>query len=65
VNQPFDAGVICVWGPNCVNLSVTDHAGNIHFRSSVFLRQEEDAVPSAAGPGYAEWMPYQTAQAKK
>lgn len=57
--QAFD-GVVChVWGPNCVNLRVTDHAGIEHIRTSVRLCEDED-IP--IGSNYATWMPYQKAQ---
>ena len=62
--QPFDATVIYVWGPTCVNLRVTDHAGNTHTRSSVPLRDPQD--DDGHGNAYfATWMPYQVGQAKK
>lgn len=62
--QPFDATVIYVWGPNCVNLRVTDHAGYTHVRSSVPLRDPTEN--DAHGVEYvATWMPYQVGQAKK
>lgn len=60
-DQPLDAGIVYVWGDRCVNLDVTDHAGRHHALTSVTLLQEGDAVP---GGHYAEWMPYQTGQAK-
>lgn len=57
-------GVVChVWSPNCVNLMVVDQSGKSHARTSVFLVQEGEAVPEAAG--HATWMPYQVGQAKK
>jgi len=62
--QPFDATVIYVWGQTCVNLRVTDHAGNTHIRSSVPLRDPRDE--DGHGKEYvATWMPYQVGQAKK
>lgn len=61
--QPFDAGVVYVWGDRMVNLAVTDHQGVVHIRTSVQLRQDGDEPRN--GSGYAEWMPYQAGQAKK
>lgn len=63
-DQPFDATVIYVWGPTCVNLRVTDHSGITHTRSSVPLRDPADG--DAHGKEYvATWMSYQVGQAKK
>lgn len=61
--QPFDAGVVLVWGDRLVNLLITDHQGYTHRRTSVDLLQEGDAVPETGG--YATWMPYQAKAAKK
>lgn len=60
--QACDATVVYVHGDRCVNLSITDHNGNVHKRTSVTFAQPGDAVPQ--GGGYAEWMPYQIGQAK-
>lgn len=60
-SQPFDAGIVYVWGDRMVNLDVTDHAGRHHAVTSVPLLQPGDPVPTGF---YAEWMPYQTGQAK-
>lgn len=63
-NQAFDATVIYVWGPTCVNVRVTDHAGQTHVRTSVPLRDPQDG--DAHGKQIvATWMPYQVGQAKK
>lgn len=63
-SQPMDATVIYVWSPTCVNLRVTDHAGIMHTRTSVPLR--DPAEGDAHGKEYvATWMPYQMGQAKK
>lgn len=62
-NAPLDATVVCVHGDRMVNLVVFDANGNMHKRCSVTLLQDDD-VPRE-GTAYAEWMPYQTAQAKK
>jgi len=61
--QPLDATVTAVWGDRCVNLAIFDIYANVHDRRSVTLVQEGDVVPASGR--YAEWMPYQTAQAKK
>lgn len=62
-DQPFDATVIYVWGPSCVSLRVTDHAGVTHVRTSVPLRDPGEG--DAHGKEYtATWMPYQVGQAK-
>ncbi|MEY4428614.1 MAG: Erwinia phage vB EamM Alexandra [Pseudomonadota bacterium] len=55
--QPCDAGVVYVHGDRLVNLSVTDHNGNVHKRNSVTLHQPGDVI--SAGGGYAVWMDYQ------
>lgn len=64
--QPLDATVIAVWSDRAVNLLVIDAAGTPFPKMSVTLLQEGDTPPAVAGGGgYAEWMPYQTGQAKK
>ncbi len=60
--QPMAAQVCYVLGDRMVNLSVTDHAGQVVPRTSVTLRQDGDPVPTGS---YCEWMPYQLGQAKK
>lgn len=67
--QPLDATVIAVWGDRCVNLSVVDTVGRSFPVLSCTLLQDGDE-PSTDADGniigrYAEWMPYQTAQAAK
>lgn len=61
-NEPLDATVIAVWGDRCINLSITDIIGTVHARRSVTLLQgdEDQTYPNGR---YAEWMPYQAAQA--
>lgn len=61
LSQPCDAGICCVWGDRCVNLTVADHNGNMHSRWSVPLLQPGDLIPD--GGGYATWMDYQVANA--
>lgn len=60
---PCDAGIVYVHGDRCVNLAVHDHRGQHHARHSVLLLQEGDVRPETGG--FAEWMPYQVASAKK
>lgn len=62
-DQPLDATVVYVWHDRMVNLLFRDHYGNQFIATSVTLVQP-DADPPAAG-FYAEWMPYQAAQAQK
>lgn len=62
-DQPLDATVVAVWGDRCVNLVIFDSIGSMFTRRSVALKQDDDAITD--GVGYAEWMPYQAAQAKK
>ncbi|CAN7538614.1 DUF2829 domain-containing protein [Variovorax sp. LjRoot130] len=59
---PMDAGIVYVWGDRCVNLDVTDHAGNHHAFTSVELWQGDCDRPNGA---YCEWMPFQKGQAAK
>ena len=64
-NQPCDAGVIFVHPDGRVNVIATDHRGiqaafyNVEVRAADAPREEN---PSEA---YAQWMPYQAAQAAK
>ncbi|KAI3597699.1 hypothetical protein D8I24_6515 [Cupriavidus necator H850] len=67
--QPLDATVIAVWGDRCVNLLVVDIVGN-HFPVLSCTLLQDDDVPGVDADGktvgrYAEWMPYQVAQATK
>lgn len=62
--QPCDAGVIFVVNDRCVHLSVTDHFGTTHAVKHVQLLQDNDVRPGR-NAAFAEWMPYQAAQAKK
>lgn len=61
-SQPCDAGICCVWNDSMVNLTVADHNGKMHARSSVLLLQPGSGNTEG---GYAQWMPYQAAQAAK
>lgn len=60
--QPLDAGIAYVWSDFMVNLTVADQNGVMHARTSVRLLQPGEPAP--VGSAYAEWMPYQQAQAK-
>jgi len=60
-SQPCDAGIVYVHSDRLVNLTVADHNGAMHARTSVTLVQEGDPIPEG---GYAQWMPYQVGQAK-
>ncbi len=62
-DQPLDATVTYVWSDRMVNLSVLDHYGNPFIATSVTMLQPDDVAPTAGF--YAEWMPYQTGQARK
>jgi hypothetical protein len=62
--KPLAAIVARVWGDRMVNLSVIDHDGNTHARTSVPLKQEGDD-DFKVGELYCEWMPYQKGQAAK
>lgn len=61
-DQPMDAGIAFVHGDRLVNVTVADHLGKPHARTSVKLLQEGDEpVP---GMSFCTWMPYQLGQAK-
>jgi len=60
--QPFDATILYVWSPTCVNLAVTSHTGRQMYPTSVELR---DPSPEDGHNGtYATWMPFQEGQAR-
>lgn len=61
--QPLDATVIAVWGDRMVNLLVTDASGKQFPVLSATLLQDGDFIPDNGR--YAEWVPYQKAQADK
>jgi len=61
--QPLDATVVCVLNERLVHLSCRDSLGRQFTREYVQLVQEDDTVP--LDKPYAEWMPYQKAQAIK
>jgi hypothetical protein len=60
--QPLAAIVAYVWSDTCVNLTVSDHDGTTHARTSVYLQQDDREAQSSP---YCEWMPYQKGQAAK
>lgn len=60
-SQPLDAGIAYVHNDSLVNLSVSDQIGCAHSRVTVRLLQDDD-LPNE-GEAYAQWMPYQVAQA--
>lgn len=64
-SQPCDAGVVYVHSDTLVNLAVTDHNCTLHQCRNVRLLQEGDERPEVGSAAFAEWMPYQAAQAKK
>jgi hypothetical protein len=59
--QPCDAGICYVHSDRLVNLTVADHNGKMHARTSVKLIQPGDEIESHGA--YAIWMPYQVQQA--
>lgn len=64
-SQPCDAGVVYVHDERRVNLAVTDHNCTPHQCRNVRLVQDGDERPAVGSEAFAEWMPYQAAQAKK
>lgn len=67
--QPLDATIIAVWGDRMVNLLVIDVYGKAFPVLSCTLLQDGDEPQKDADGNivgrYAEWMPYQSAQAAK
>ena len=67
--QPMDATVIAVWGDRCVNLLVIDSMSKQFPVLSCQLLQDDDQpvrdVDGNVVGRYAEWMPYQTGQARR
>ena len=61
--KPHAAIVTAVHGDRMVNLSVFDANGEQFPKTSVALRQSEDAVPLSQD--YCEWMDFQKGQAAK
>lgn len=61
--QPHAAIVAYVHSDTMLNLTVSDHNGTPHSRTSVQLVQEGDTPPTIGH--WCEWMPYQKGQAAK
>lgn len=61
--QPLAATVAYVWSDHLVNLTVSDHNGATHQRTSVMLAQ--DGGRAGGIMPYCEWMPFQKGQAAK
>lgn len=61
-SHPCAAQIAFVWSDTCVNLSIVDHAGVLHSRTSVPLYHGDGPRPVGA---YCEWMDYQKGQAAK
>lgn len=59
--QPLDAGIAYVHSDTMVNLSVADQIGINRSRVNVRLLQDDEVAEP--GQAYAQWMPYQVAQA--
>ena len=61
--DPFPAFVTKVWGDQCINVAGFDEWGMPFSQSSCRLIQDDEPAPAVGA--YAEWMPYQKAQATK
>lgn len=61
-DKPCEARIAYVHSERLVNLSVTDHNGNIHQRTSVTLYQPGDDIP--VDSGFAVWKEDQVKQAE-
>lgn len=61
--QPWPALVCHVWSETCINLAGFNDGGTPFSASSCRLIQDDDQPPTTGA--YAEWMPYQKAQAAK
>ena len=61
-SQPCDAGIAYVHSDNMINITVADHNGNMHSRTSVLLLSTDDPKPQDSA--YCTWMDYQLQQAK-
>jgi hypothetical protein len=60
-DQPFAAIITFVWSERMVNLTVFDHDGHPHAKTSVTLNQGDEH--DVARFPRCEWMPYQKAVA--
>ena len=61
--DPFPALVTKVWGDQCINVAGFNDGGTPFSVSSCRLIQDDEPAPAIGS--YAEWMPYQKAQAAK
>lgn len=62
-NEPVPALVAAVHSDTSINVGGFDANGSPFARQNVTLLQD-DALPPEDGEQYAEWMPYQKAQAE-
>ena len=62
-NQACDAGIVYVHSDTMINVTVADHNGNMHNRTSVPLLGFDDPKPQ--DNAYCTWMDYQINQAKQ
>ena len=60
--QACDAGIVYVHSDNMINVTVADHNGNMHKRTSVPLLGFDDPKPQ--DNAYCTWMDYQVFRAK-
>lgn len=60
--QACDAGIAYVHSDTMINVSVADHSGNMHKRTSVPLLGFDDPKPQ--DNAYCTWMDYQVQQVK-
>ena len=63
LGQPLAATVVCVHNERLVTLAVYDSGAHLHRRPLVTLVQPGDALPPADS-AFAQWMPFQLAQAQ-
>ena len=61
--QPHPALIAHVWNDNCINIGGFDQNGVPFAACSVMLYQGDDSGKPTGQ--FAEWMPYQKAQAEK
>lgn len=61
--DPFPALVTKVWGDRCINAAGFNDGGTAFAVSSCPLIQDDEPRPELGW--FAEWMPYQKAQAAK
>lgn len=61
-SQACDAGIVYVHSDTMINVTVADHNGNMHKRTSVPLLGFDDPKPQ--DNAYCTWMDYQVQQVK-